>query len=62
MSERGQSAPSDQVRQQARLHRLNEHLRVEWIAGAEDAWRPRTGRPATAEELERVLRRYPGDV
>ena len=45
-----------------RRHRLNERLRAEWIAGAEEEWRKRTGRPMTAEELERVLRRYPGDV
>jgi hypothetical protein len=37
-------------------------LRAEFIAGAEDEWRKRNGRPRTAEELERVLRRYPGDV
>jgi hypothetical protein len=30
--------------------------------GAEEEWSKRTGRPMTAEELERVLRRYPGDV
>jgi hypothetical protein len=42
--------------------RLNERLRAEWIAGAEGEWRKRTGRPMTAEELERVLRRYAGDV
>ena len=42
--------------------RLRERLRAEWIAGAEEEWRQRTGRPMTAEELERVLRRYPGDV
>jgi hypothetical protein len=41
---------------------LNERLRAEYIAGAEEEWRRRTGRPMTAEELERVLRRYPGDV
>lgn len=34
----------------------------EYIAGAEEEWRRRTGRPMTAEELERVLRRYPGDL
>ena len=37
-------------------HHLNERLRTEWIAGAEEEWRKRMGR------LERVLRRYPGDV
>jgi hypothetical protein len=42
--------------------RLNERLRGEWVAGAEEEWRKRTGRQVTAEELERVLRRYPGDA
>jgi hypothetical protein len=45
-----------------RRQRLRERLRAEWISGADEEWRPRTGRPMTAEELERVLRRYPGDV
>lgn len=42
--------------------RLRERLRAEWIAGAEEERRRRTGREMTAAELERVLRRYPGDV
>lgn len=42
--------------------RLNVRLRMEWIAGAEEEWRRRTGRSMTAEELERVVRQYPGDV
>ena len=48
----------------ARQHRwrLNVRLRLEWIAGAEEEWRRRTGRPMTAEELERVVGQYPGDV
>jgi len=46
----------------ARRRRLNERLRAELIAGAEDDWPRRTGRPMTAEELQRVLKRYPGDV
>ena len=41
---------------------MNRRLPVEYIAGAEEEWRKRTRRPMTAEELERVLRRYPGDV
>jgi hypothetical protein len=36
--------------------------RAEYIAGAETEWLERTGRGMTAEEFERVLRRYPGDV
>jgi hypothetical protein len=34
---------------------------MEYLAGAEEELRKRTGRSMTAEELERVLRRYPGD-
>jgi hypothetical protein len=45
-----------------RRQRLRERLRAEYIAGAEEETRRRTGRPMTAEELERVLRRYPGNV
>ena len=33
-----------------------------WIAGSEEEWHRRTGRPMTAAELDRVLRRYPGDL
>lgn len=39
---------------------LSERVRAEWIAGAEEEWRRRTGRRMTAEELERLLRRFPG--
>jgi hypothetical protein len=42
-----------------------EHLRIrhriEWLAEAEEEHRRRTGRPMTADELERVLSHYPGD-
>jgi hypothetical protein len=41
---------------------MNRRLRAEFIAGAEEEWRKRTGRPMTAEELARELRRYPGDI
>jgi hypothetical protein len=41
---------------------MNVRLRAEFIAGAEEEWRKRTGRPMTAEELERVVRRYSGDA
>ena len=47
---------------QDRRQRLNERLRAEFIAGAEEDSRRRLGRGLTAMELERVLRRYPGDV
>ena len=45
-----------------RRARLNKRLREAFIAGAEEDSRRRLGRGLTAEELERVLRRYPGDV
>jgi hypothetical protein len=40
--------------------RLNEHLRQAFVAGAEEDSRRRLGRGLTSEELERVLRHYPG--
>ena len=45
-----------------RRARLNQRLRQAFIEGAEEDSRRRLGRGLTAEELERVLRRYPGDV
>ena len=45
-----------------RRQRLRERLRAEWIAGAEDEWRLRTGQATTTDELERVVRRHVGDV
>ena len=53
-------APPDLTRDRRR--RLNERLRQAFIDGAEEDSRRRLGRGLTAEELERVLRRYPGDV
>jgi hypothetical protein len=38
-----------------RRRRFKERARAEYIAGAEEDWRRRTGRPMAAEELERVL-------
>jgi hypothetical protein len=49
-------------RDQARLARLNRRLRQAFIEGAEVDMRRLLGRGLTAEGLERVLRRYPGDV
>ena len=42
--------------------RFRELLRAEFVAGAEEDSRRRLGRGLTAEELERVLRRYPRDL
>jgi hypothetical protein len=44
-----------------RRERLRERARAEFVAGAEDEHRRLTGRSMTAEELERALRRFPGD-
>ena len=44
-----------------RLEELNRRLRQASLQGAEENSRRRLGRGLTAEELERVLRRYPGD-
>ncbi len=45
-----------------RRRRFKERARTEYVKGVEEQHRRITGRPMTAEELERVLRRYPGDV
>jgi hypothetical protein len=47
---------------QERRTRLNQRLRQAFIAGAEEDSRRRLGRGLTAEELERVLLEYPGDI
>jgi hypothetical protein len=39
----------------------NERLRAVFVEGAEEDSRRRLGRRLTPDELERVLRRYPGD-
>jgi hypothetical protein len=44
-----------------RRQRTRERLRAEFIVAAESAWRRRRGRPMTADELRRMLRKYPGD-
>jgi hypothetical protein len=41
---------------------LNRRLRLAWLDGAEESSRRRLGRGLTRDELERVLRHYPGDV
>ena len=47
---------------QERRERLNKRLRQAFIEGAEEDSRRRSGRGLTAEELERIVWRYPGDV
>jgi hypothetical protein len=46
----------------ARRADLNRRLRLAFIEGAEERSRARLGRGLTDEELQRVLRRYPGDA
>ncbi|MBA3529186.1 MAG: hypothetical protein H0T91_07765 [Propionibacteriaceae bacterium] len=41
---------------------LERRLRAAFIQGAEEDSRRRLGRGLTRDELERVLRRYPGEV
>jgi hypothetical protein len=47
---------------QERRDRLNQRVRQAFIEGAEVDSRRLLGRGLTAEEMERVLRRYPGDM
>ena len=54
--------PQQTVDPAERRRRLNERLRAVSIEGAEQDSLRRLGRGLTAEELERVLRRYPGDL
>jgi len=56
------SRPTDRIDLSDRRRHLNERLRAEYKAGAKAEWRKRIGRPMTGEELERVLRRYPGRI
>jgi hypothetical protein len=46
----------------ARRAELNRRLRIEFVEGAEERSRRELGRGLTADELRRVLRRYPGDL
>ncbi len=54
---RTQPAATEQERRE-----LNRRLRMAFIAGAEERSRHELGRPLTADELRRVLARYPGDL
>jgi hypothetical protein len=54
--------PSPVDADHARRTRLNQRLRQAFITGAEEDSRRRLGLGLTAEELERVLRRHPGDL
>jgi hypothetical protein len=45
-----------------RVRALNTRLRRAFLDGAEEQSRLRHGRGLTADELKRVLGRYPGDI
>ena len=49
------------AREEARRD-LNRKLRLAFVQGAEERSRRELGRPLTADELRRVLERYPGDL
>jgi hypothetical protein len=49
-------------RDAARRSELNRRLRLGFLQGAEERSQRVLGRPLTADELCRVLERYPGDL
>lgn len=60
--ERPHEPAGSQPLAEARSRSLSERLRAAFAEGAEEDSRRRLGRGLTREELERVLRRYPGDL
>jgi hypothetical protein len=54
-------APDEAERQRRRAD-LDRRLRQAFVEGAEERSQRELGRGLTADELERVLRRYPGDL
>ncbi len=57
-----QNDPLALERLRNRRQRLNERARFDYVVDAEHEWRRRHDRPMTAQDLERIVRRYPGDV
>jgi hypothetical protein len=55
-------APEPEKHKATRRAELNRRLRIEYVEGAEERSRRELGRGLTADELRRVLRRYPGDL
>lgn len=54
--------PKGDEGRRSRRAELNRKLRQEFVAGAEERSRRELGRGLTPDELERVLKRYPGDL
>jgi hypothetical protein len=66
-SSKGENARMNQPQRQptdsaSRRSALNRRLRIAFIAGAEERSQVTMGHGLTEAELERVLRRYPGDL
>ena len=53
---------AEEKRLAAHRRELNQRLRLAFIVGAEQRSRQTVGCGLTGEELQRVLRRYPGDL
>ena len=53
---------AESKRLEMRRRDLNQRLRLAFIAGAEQRSRQTVGCGLTGEELQRVLRRYPGGL
>ena len=54
--------PSQPIGSTSRRRELNRRLRIAFLTGAEERSQRELGRPLTADELRRVLERYPGDL
>ena len=54
--------PKASIRVVTRWAALNRRLRQAFLEGAEERSMRVLGRGLTADELRRVLRRYPGDI
>jgi hypothetical protein len=44
-----------------RFAEINEHARRSFLEGAAEEWARANGRAPAPDELDRLLRRYPGD-
>jgi len=54
--------PRQAIEDAQRRRELNRKLRRAFVEGAEERSQRELGRGLTAEELRRILRRYPGDL
>jgi len=54
--------PRERIERASREEHLNRKLRRAFVAGTEERSQRELGRGLTADELRRILRRYPGDL